>query len=87
MRKSRVYKEFATIDKDILLKIRFYMSFIFGAIMIIPHLNYPKFGIDFNFMDFIHSDSNISLVYGMFLGIFIALYMAVIFLLEKIVEK
>lgn len=87
MRKSRVYKEFATIDKDVLLKTRFYMSFIFGAIMILPHLNYPKLGINFNFMDFIHSDSNISLIYGIFLGIFIALYLTVIFTLERIAEK
>ena len=87
MRKKRVYKEFATIDKDVLLKIRFYMSFIFVSIMIVPHLNYPKFGIDFNFMDFIHSDSNISLIWGMFLGMFLASYLIVGFTLEKIAEK
>ena len=80
--KEKICKEYATIDKNILIKCRLYLIVIFIFLVIAPNINFLKFNIDFNLLEFIHSDTNIALIWGFFSGMTLTAMLIVSLILQ-----
>lgn len=80
--KNNVSKEFVTIEKDFLIKIRLYLTAVFICMVIAPGINFSKFNIDFNLLDFIHSNTNIALLWGFFSGMILTAMLIISFILQ-----
>lgn len=80
--KNNVSKEFVTIDKDFLIKVRLYLTVLFICMIIAPGINFYKFNINFNLLDFIHSNTNIALLWGFFSGMILMAMLIISFILQ-----
>lgn len=84
--KDNIAKEFLLIDRDFLLKVRLILVLILACIVVAPMINFSKFNINFDLFEFIHSDTNIALLWGFFTGM-ILMSLFIVSLILQSIEK